>query len=134
MAVKQSQSTAPLQKRAWFVGGAASLFALRSLWYFDSLRNWGWAAFLLLLIGFSLILGIMDRLLAMVGIEKFARSGIWVSATIGLLVSIFFPSDLNGFIKEVMLFLVLVVVFGFVYELDKRLTSHIETRQGKASR
>lgn len=105
---------------------AATLIAIRLLWYFN--RWHSPCIYLMVLTGFGLLFVGIDYVLAIVGIERPARSGMWVSATTGLYVSAFLPCDLDGFVKELIVFSALILSFGLVYVLDRWLTGYFERR------
>ncbi len=67
----------------------------------------------------GLIFVVLDYLLARMGVEKPARSGIWASAPFGLYMDMFLPHGLNGLARDLIMFSVLILAFALAYLMDR---------------
>ncbi len=108
-----------------FITTAAGLVTVRALSYSDFLRNYICITWFLLFIAVYLILSVINRSLAAAQIEKPARSGIWMSAIIGMFTSIFLPNTLHGFIKDLIFFSGPILAFVLVYVWVRWIMNHV---------
>jgi hypothetical protein len=72
------------------------------------------------LLGFAMVFMIVDFVLAKVKISHAARSGLWVSAPIGLLVGEYLPTEMSDVARQLTILSVVIMVFGLIYRFDKK--------------